>query len=240
MIEIDNIYNIDCLEGLKQIADKSIDLVVTDPPYEFVSGGMKNPKWNIGKMKADSYMITKMASFKEPDVRALLDALVPKFKHGYNAYFFCSEMQIVYYLKWAQEHKLRYNMLIWDRLVDSIISKKFYRSHIDYIVRIYGDGNSLRDNGDIPPMRFYSKIKQGSQGKTTKHETEKNVSVISELILASSDKGDLILDPFMGSATTAIACRKTDRHYIGFEINEEYYKMACKRIENDKMQLSLF
>ena len=53
-------------------------------------------------------------------------------------------------------------------------------------------------------------------------------------------RDDVVLDPFMGSGTTAIACIKEKRHFVGFEINEDYYKMACKRIDDERRQLSLF
>lgn len=239
-MELDIIYNQDCFDGIKDIPDKSIDLVVTDPPYEFIKGGMKNEKFNMGKMAADSYMNKEMADFGEDDVRRLLELLKPKFKHGFNAYFFCSEMQVIYYLKWAQGNRKRYNILVWDREVNSCISKKFFRSHIDYIVRIYDGGNSLRDCGDMDVMEFYSKIKHGKQGVETKHETEKNVGVVENLVLASSDAGDVVLDPFMGSGTTAVACVKNNRRYIGFEKSENWHGVAEKRIRNFKSQPTLF
>ena len=61
-----------------------------------------------------------------------------------------------------------------------------------------------------------------------------------QLILASSQMGDVVFDPFMGSGTTAIACIKEKRNFIGFELNKEYYDKACKRIKLEMMQPSLF
>ena len=63
---------------------------------------------------------------------------------------------------------------------------------------------------------------------------------MKELILASTNEGDVVCDPFMGSATTAMACLQTNRHYIGFELNEEYYTKAQQRISTERQQLSLF
>jgi site-specific DNA-methyltransferase (adenine-specific) len=61
-----------------------------------------------------------------------------------------------------------------------------------------------------------------------------------KFIIASSNEGQCVLDPFMGSGTTAIACIKEKRHFIGFELNEEYYNKACKRIKDEQLQLKLF
>ena len=238
-IELNTIYNMDCLEGMKAIPDGSVDCVLTDPPYLFVKGGMKNPKWNTGKMAAESYMNKEMADFDGSRISEMLDAIAPKFKHGWNAYFYCSEMQIVYYMQYAIEHKLRYNLLIWDREVRKMISKKFYRSNIDYIVRIYGKGNSL-NNVEGNTMDLYSKIRIAKQPNETGHETEKPISHFCDFIKLSSNEGDVILDPFMGSGTTAIACIKEKRNYIGFELNEEYYRKSLDRIQRELSQPSLF
>lgn len=238
-MELNKIYNEDYLVGLQKVQDKSIDTVITDPPYLFVKGGMKNDKWNIGKMSSDSYMNDKMSDFDETKINELLDSLAPKFKHGWNALFFCSELQIAYYLNYAVTHKLRYNVLIWDREVKSMISRKFFKSHIDYIVRIYGKGNSLNNVETDNKMDMYAKIRVGKQGNVTEHETEKPLNIITDFVQLLSNKGDTVLDPFMGSGTTAIACINTDRNFIGFEINEKYHNIANTRIQQTIYQKSI-
>lgn len=62
---------------------------------------------------------------------------------------------------------------------------------------------------------------------------------MEEFVLLSSNEGDLVLDPFVGSGTTAVACHRTKRHFIGFEMNEEYYKKAIKRLQAEQAQLTL-
>lgn len=73
------------------------------------------------------------------------------------------------------------------------------------------------------------------------HPTQKPLSLIDRLVLASSNKGDVVLDPFMGSGATAVSCVHHERSYIGFETDEEYYKKSLERIENEKkyQQLTL-
>lgn len=72
------------------------------------------------------------------------------------------------------------------------------------------------------------------------HPTIKPLNIIETLILNSSLENDIILDPFMGSGTTAIACMRNNRHFIGFEINDVYYKTSLKRIQQEKSLLNLF
>ena len=66
------------------------------------------------------------------------------------------------------------------------------------------------------------------------------MNIIQTLIVNSSQDGDTVLDPFMGSGTTAVACIKEKRHFIGFELNKQYYDKACQRIDAEQRQLSLF
>lgn len=91
--------------------------------------------------------------------------------------------------------------------------------------------------GDI--LSFPNRKTKGKDGKNI-HDSEKPVSLFATLIKQSSNEGDLILDPFMGSGTTAIACRRTNRHFIGFEIDENYYKIINNRLVNEASQLDLF
>lgn len=238
-MEIDTIYNEDYLEGMKNIPDCSIDLCITDAPYLFVKGGMKSKLFNRGSKAADNYINTDMSDFGEEQITTLLDTISTKFRNKFNGYFFCSEMQVAYYLQYALRNKLKYNLLVWDRGVSNMISYKFFRSHIDYIVRLYDKGISLNKVISDRPSEMYSKIKSGERPKNF-HVSAKPLNIIQDFINLSSSENDLVLDPFMGSGTTAIACIKEKRHFIGFELNSEYYEKACKRIKAEQAQLSFF
>lgn len=119
MREYNKIYNEDYIVGLQRVPDKSVDLVVTDPPYLFVKGGMKSKKLNRGTKSPENYINTDMSDFGEEKITCMLDAISPKFKNGFNGYFFCSEMQLAYYLQYALKNKLKYNVLLWDRGVSN-------------------------------------------------------------------------------------------------------------------------
>ena len=80
----------------------------------------------------------------------------------------------------------------------------------------------------------------GKEKELDMHPTQKPVALIQYLIRTYSNEGDTILDNCMGSGTTAIACIKEKRNFIGFELNKEYYDKACKRINQEQAQLTLF
>ena len=85
--------------------------------------------------------------------------------------------------------------------------------------------------------RFPRSIQKFISDKNNLHPTQKPVALIEYLVKTYTNESETILDNCMGSGTTAIACMNTNRNFIGFELNKEYYDMSCKRIEENKMKL---
>lgn len=214
-----------------------VDAIITDPPFLHVKGGMKSKRINTGSYKADSFVNTKMRDFDEKQIYEFLNLSKKIMNGSFNGYFFASKLQLVSYLKWAQENKLNYDLLIWDRDKHSMISTKFYTSNIDYVIRIYGKGRALNKvvnelgKGDIT---YYRKIQKYKHPKEFGHETEKPVELISKYIVLSTNEKQTVLDPFMGSGTTGVACMNLNRNFIGIELSRDYYEIAKKRLlDND-------
>ena len=88
----------------------------------------------------------------------------------------------------------------------------------------------------------YNRVKKTKpvEGTDKMHLTQKPVAIIEEFLMLSSKEGDLVLDAFMGSGTTAVACHKNKRHWIGFELNPDYFKRAERRIKAEQAQQTLF
>lgn len=245
MLEIDSIYNQDCIVGIESIDDHSIDFVVTDPPYWHKKSPAKNPKQSNTKSSfacsnlfhCDGYMVKNMSHFDGDKIDEFLYTLRPKMKIM-NAYIFCSEAQVPYYAIWAERNGYMFSILVWEKPL-SIINKNRFSQNLEYIVRIYDYGTALNR---LPNNEFYNRVKKNApvSGINKIHPTEKPVSLIEELILLNTNEGDIVLDPYIGSGTTAVACHLTNRHYIGFEINSQYYDKAVSRIKNEHRQLTLF
>ena len=241
----EGIKNIDAFELLKSLDDRSIDLIITDPPYWHKKSPGKpyserntyetNSKFaNSNLFKADGMMMQSMSDFTDKDVYRLL----PEFKRVMkimNAYIFCNDTLVPYYAMWAEQNNLMFSILIWEKPL-SIINKNRFSQNIEYIVRIYDYGTALNKREE---NYLYNKVKR--YNITDKiHPTQKPTDLIREFLIVSSNKQDLILDPFMGSGTTAIACIKEDRNFIGSEISKEFYQLANKRIEYETAQTKLF
>lgn len=222
----------DCLELMKDIPDNSIDLIVTDPPYLQVDGGRTSKKFNTGVRNKKSNIVSKMSSFDNEQIYKFLNIVKPKMKI-FNVYIFCSRLQIPYYLNWAIENKYKFdvliwdNVLIWDKMNYGLISRVHFAPNIEYIIRINEKGlNKLEDK-----TSYYQKIKRYSRPKNKLHEAEKPVELLKEFIELSSNENDVILDCFMGSGSTGIACKNLNRNFIGIELDKNYFEIAKKRIE---------
>jgi len=226
-----------CFNVIDKMIEKQfkIDCIITDPPFLHVKGGMKSKRINTGSYKVDSFVNTKMRDFDEEKIYEFLNKSKQIFNGSFNGYFFCSKLQIVYYLKWTQENKLKYDVLIWDRQKNSLISTKFYTSNIDYVIRIYGKNRALnkivneKGKGDV---NYYKKIQSYKHPKEYGHETEKPIELIKKYILLSSNENDIIFDPFAGSGTTGEGCINLNRKFIGIELEEKWFNIMVNRIES--------
>ena len=227
-----------CFDLLEQIENNSVDLVITDPPYEHVMGGMKCKWLNNGTWSGKSYMTQKMSQFGYAEVIRFLDMVKPKMKKV-NMYVFCSKLQLSHYLEWVKREKLKYDLLIWNKGLRGLKSTKFYAQDIEYIVRIYQDGVSLRK---VPgpdgksKVNYYCKCQSYPQPRGS-HESMKPLKLIEQYIELSSDIGGVVLDPFMGSGTTGVACQNLERHFIGMEKEKDFYDLARERIEQKQMSI---
>ena len=216
----------DCLELVKDIPDKSVDLLLTDPPYLHIKGGCKSKGLNKGVRDTKSKVVSNMSDFGEKEINEFLDIVKPKMKI-FNAYIFCSKLQIPYYLNWALKNKCQFDVLIWDKDFTGIISRKFFAPNIEYIIRIYKKGLNQLDES-----KYYQKIKQYKRPKNKVHEAEKPVELLKEFIMLSSNNEDIILDMFMGSGSTGQAVLEVgNRKFIGIEKDETYFNIAKVRIE---------
>ena len=225
----------DYSEVIKRIPNKSIDLIVTDPPYLHIKGGCKNKRLNVGCRDANSKVVSEMSDFGKAQIYSFLDAVKCKMKKV-NMYVFASKLQLPYYLNWALENKLQFDVLFWFKNTTRMISTKFYASNVEYIVRIYTNGCSLnnitKENGKADSELYQKFFIYDSPSKSKKLcETQKPLEMIERIIRLSSKEGDIILDPFMGSGTMGVACRNLGRSFIGIDTDQNICDVAKDRIQ---------
>ena len=225
MIEINKIYNEDYLYTLNNLDDKSIDLVVTDPPYKFQNkgGGFYAKNNSTQRVYLDSLNNLDCTQFNPLE---MLNILKKKCKKFYG-YFFCNKSLIVDYINFAIQNKYNYDVLVMAKSNPIPSFNNHHLSDLEYIIMIREKGSYFSKHKNIDDFRkfFITSCKKQS------HPAQKPIQIIERFINVSSKEDDLILDPFMGSGTTALACIQNNRNYIGSEISEKYFNIAKERLE---------
>lgn len=153
-----------------------------------------------------------------------------------NAYIFCCEDQIPLYAGWAVEHGYKFALLVWEKPL-GIINKKRFAQNAEFIIRIYELGTGLKAMDD---SEMYSRILHAQSVRKKLHPTQKPAEIMERFIRLSTNEGDVVLDPFLGSGTTAVAAQRLCRKYIGIENNEKFYAVAENRLKGEAKQQTLF
>lgn len=231
-VEIGNcvLYLGNCYEIIKEIKDKTVTLIHTDPPY------LIHTDTNIG-----NFMISRGVKRQQ---EKLIDANISNsfsyeiFKDFNrickcpNYQIWCSKKQFVDYLTMAQNNKWNWQdiMLYRNNALPNVRGK--YQDK-DYCIHLW-KGRTLTGTYHQKITDYHWNI--GGK-KEYNHPALKPVEPIINMIQVGSDEGDIIFDPFMGSGPTAEACIKTNRRFIGIENNEDYFNMTIERIKKTMEEL---
>ena len=324
MLELDNIYNMDCLEGMKQIPDGTIDAVICDLPYGTMKGVDSRGGWKSGTTEWDDTIPTDQLFAEYGRILRRNGACILFSQEPYTSHlrtFKGTWLKFCYPMIWEKEHpgnimsakkvpmnyfedinvfKRRGNndadkahplreysrqmlaymgktckdvqndLVSWgipyptrvahflttEGLQFSLCTEETYNILIErYGIDKWKDfrtWQSLKDEEQpfLDDGRWTFNLPQGKQSmsnifvvnKDTDgfHPTQKPVALIRRLVLTYTNEGDTVLDNCMGSGTTAIACIKERRHFIGFELSKEYFDKAVRRIKAEQAQLTLF
>ena len=235
MLELNKIYNMDCLEGMKLIPDKSIDMILCDLPYGTTACKWDTiipfePLWEQYKrVIKDNGAIVLTAS--QPFTSALVMSNIVWFKYEWIwDKVLPSGMQIAKYRP-MQRHE---NILVFCKTTPSYNPIKTLQK--ERKGKIYSKSESSPIKYDNGKTKIYKdKYPQSIQvfykrEKQSLHPTQKPVALFEYLIKTYTNEGETVLDNCIGSGTTAVACINTNRNYIGFELSEEYCKIAEERI----------
>lgn len=247
MLDINSIYNEDCLEGMKRIDDKSIDCIICDLPY-----GTTACSWDI---------ILPFDKLWEQYNRIIKDngAILLFGQEPFSSYLRLSNIDNYKYDIYWQKERLTNIQQVKRRVGKDVeCISVFYKKQCIYNPQMLsydgpkrtnkiGNGKlgllsdsanktpfEYKDNGKRYPTQVW-KFKRDILTSNL-HPTQKPVALLEELVKTFSNEGNLILDNCMGSGSTAIACMNTNRYYIGFENNKEYYDISIERINKHKEQ----
>jgi site-specific DNA-methyltransferase (adenine-specific) len=249
------LYNEDFFEGVSRLDDGSVDLVVADPPY----GLGKDYGNDSDRLSGEDYLRFS---------RRWIDALLPKLGANASLYVFLTWQYSPEVFSYLKTRMIMVNEIIWDRRVPSMggSTRRFSSVHDtiglfaasrDY----YFDVDSVRIPYDAETKKARSRsIFEGKKWlevgynpkdlwsfsrihrqdpERANHPTQKPLAVVERMVLASSPAGGLVVDPFMGSGTAAVAASRHGRAFVGFELNRDYWQEAERRVAQEQPGLPL-
>ena len=223
--KINEIYNEDSYISIKNIPDKSIDLIIIDPPYlidKHGSGGA----FGAGVQKYHDEVRTMSHGVQ----LSILDELVRVMKKV-NIYIWCNKNQIREYLNFFDSKKCNFDLLAWHKQNPITTCNNKYLSDTEYLCFFREKGVKVQGTYKTKRKYYVSNTSVKDKRKYN-HPTVKPEEIIKNLIINSSREKDLVADFFLGSGTVCSVAKKLDRNYIGFEIEPTYFSNAQKRIKN--------
>lgn len=231
------LYNDDCVKLMKKMKSELIDLIVTDPPYKTTKRGISEKTTTGGLVRSELGKQGKI--FKHNDIKPqeYIPELYRILKEGSHCYIMTNHVNLQEILNTATECGFHFiKSLIWDK--GNKIMGQCYMSQFEYILFFRkGKHKKINNCGTSDILSIPNKKTKDKNGKNL-HDVEKPVDLMKILIENSSNKGDLVFDPFMGIGSTGIACVKSDRNFVGIEIDENYFNISKDRI-NESVENNL-
>lgn len=222
----------DSLETIKKIPNKSIDLIVTDPPYEVITtgGGSINKVKKLDKSLQDLEDANIANGY---DIELFGKEFIRVMKE-INIYLWCNKTQIPNYFDfYVNQHKCKFDIICWHKTNAMPTYSNKYLSDTEYLLYFRkGKGKCFPQSYDDAKTFYIAPINQKDK-KLFNHPAIKPLDITEKIIRNSSKEGQLIYDPFMGSGTTGAACINMNRNFIGGEINNRYFSIAQQRIKSE-------
>ena len=241
-MKYNTIINMDCLRYLRTVPDKSVDLVLTDPPYNIGFDGGKG--WD--KWKTETEYLDWCMNWSRECIRVLKDDRMfvvwgtlktdtfIKYKINLNCIEnIYSQNEIIWSYNWGGRSK--HNFARKHEYAWCYSKGKEFLFNADDVRVERKMSKSLRTGkkytkGTIPTCIWQKNNHTTSKDYCGWHPTTKNLDILQRIIKAYTNENDLVLDCFMGSGSTAIACKLSNRDYMGCELDKEYISKATKRI----------
>jgi site-specific DNA-methyltransferase (adenine-specific) len=246
MLEHNKIYNMDCLEGLKQLDDESVDLVICDFPYNISNYGNSITMKGEDIVQGDFGEWDKWTNMNEylDWVEKIIVEILKKCKN--NASLLCFfDNRLAGFIAFSLENKgiCKYKSpIIWKKNNPlPHIRHTGFRSTFEHAVWLIKDNPKKEETIKPKTFNFLTQkemcnvMNYDIGQKYTTHTTEKPLELTKRMIKILSNENDLVLDCFMGSGTSAVASKQLNRNFIGFEISKEYCDMANDRLKQNTL-----
>jgi site-specific DNA-methyltransferase (adenine-specific) len=251
-LEFNKIYNMDCIDGMKSIPNNLIDLVVTDPPFAIDFKAKRNNYHRTASRVIEGYNEIPKEEYYDFTLKWMKE-VYRVLKNSGSMYVFSGWNNLKDILIAIDELGfITVNHIIWKYQFGVVTKRKFVTSHYHclYVCKNdekrkffpYSRFGKEEDSKDGGSLHYKDKedvwiIKREYWRGDQKTPTKLPAELIKKILMYSSEEGDIILDPFLGSGQVAIAGKMLNRKYIGFEIVKEYYQFAKERLEKNTYRL---
>ncbi|MCQ2210053.1 MAG: site-specific DNA-methyltransferase [Paludibacteraceae bacterium] len=226
-----SIYNEDSLEFLKKMEDNSVDLIITDPPYEVHS---ENAGGSIGYAKKFEKMGGELGDLDIKngyDIKAYAEQFRRICKNGMNLYVWCNKKQVMDYLNlYVNEFGYNYNILTWHKTNPIPAYGKKWLTDTEFCLNFFTPGHN-DPHAYEDAMTYYVTPLNAKDKALYGHPTCKPVEFLERMVRNSSSEGQVVLDCFMGSGSTGEAALKNNRDFIGIELSPKFYEVSKNRLE---------
>ena len=232
--------NGNCNDLMAFIGSKSVDLILTDPPYN-LGEFMHNRNTNLVKMRENQFAYAGWDNLSQKDWEKEMKLFFQEssriLKKSGSLLMFMSLIKLETIIKIATEYKFYYKTTgIWHKTnpMPRNMNIHFVNSTEAWVYFIYNDTSGTFNNKGIMHHDFIeTSLTTSKEKKFGKHPTQKPLKLISHFIELLSNENDVILDPFMGSGTTGVAASKLNRKFIGIELSAEYFEISKNRMLNE-------
>jgi DNA modification methylase len=233
-LNVNVIYNESCIDGLKKMKNNSVDLIFTDPPY------FQYRAKNVSRLKNHKDVVTEFEfdGFKteEEYLSFLEDVLKECFriaKPGAAGYIWCGDDFVSYINRIVEKVGFQFRKVIhWHKTnpFPAIYTRKMFANSMELLVHFSKGTPKTWNHKHVNEMHNFIEAPICMGKERTAHKTQKPLKVCIPFLEISSNPGDLVIDPFMGSGSTAVAAKMLGRNFIGFETNAEFCRIAEERL----------
>ena len=213
----------DCLERMKEIPDGSVDLCVSDIPYKLTGGGKGD---GANSKRPKGILVDNSQLMKVPNFEDWLPELYRVMKDGSHTYLMCNFKNLNDLMNKSLTVGFKHiNLLVWEK--NNCTPSQFYMKNCEYTLLLRkGKSKYINDIGGSKTVHKFNNIIGNKV-----HPTEKPEELMKFYVENSSNRGDTVLDMFMGSGSTGVACLNTNRIFVGIELDDNYFNIAKDRIE---------
>lgn len=247
MIELNKIYNESCLDTLSRMEDKSVNLVITSPPYNM---NLRIRNGNYCSRQIVEEFSTKYSGFSDNmpideyfqfHLSVLKELLRVSELVFYNIQIVTGSKRAIFRIMGELNEQLK-DIIVWDKGVAQPAMAERVLNRQSELILVFESENAIsrqfkNSNFERGTLNDIWQIRRGSKDKFTKgHSAVFPEELVETILINFSKENDIVYDPFMGTGTTGLVCKKMNRNFIGSELMKSYADQATERINSFTQQ----